>query len=346
MMLMVSWAEPASHKSITHYLVDYKTAASTAAGWMATPMNVTEMEYTIDGLINGTAYLVRVRAVDSAGAMGEWSDSGSGTPMAMEEPEEPMPTPALPSLRGLGARRGAGCCRAASPAPARVAGRPGAAADHPLDCASVESDAAGASPVAVGRRPLFLWAPSLSLLRAVPASARRGRQATGRGQTVKERTDDQQHAPKGTAAAGPTMEVAAKPAAPEPGGTEGNAMLRFTLVTGAWFVGLFGLMRLPWVERAVLTPFAEVQQRVADQLTGAPSDLVYADASCSGGDPLALCAGAIFAFPATWGERLRGAAVGFTLITAVNVVRRATCRSWRRTWRCSTCCTSTSGRRS
>ena len=26
---------------------------------------------------------------------------------------------------------------------------------------------------------------------------------------------------------------------------EGNAMLRFTLVTGAWFVGLFGLMRLP-----------------------------------------------------------------------------------------------------
>ena len=119
----------------------------------------------------------------------------------------------------------------------------------------------------------------------------------------------------------PTMEVAARPAAPEPGGTEGNAMLRFTLVTGAWFVGLFGLMRLAWVERVLLTPFAEVQQRVADQLTGAPSDLVYADASCSGGDPLALCAGAIFAFPAAWGARLRGAAVGFTLITAVNIVR-------------------------
>ena len=126
--------------------------------------------------------------------------------------------------------------------------------------------------------------------------------------------------PKGMPAE-PAMQVAARPAAAEPGGTKGNAMLRFTLVTGAWFVGLFGLMRLPWVERVVLTPFAEVQQRVADQLTGAPSDLVYADASCSGGDPLALCAGAIFAFPATWGARLRGAAVGFTLITAVNVVR-------------------------
>ena len=119
----------------------------------------------------------------------------------------------------------------------------------------------------------------------------------------------------------PTMEVAVEPGAPEPGGVEGNAMIRFTLVTGAWFVGLFGLMRLAWVERVLLTPFAEVQQRVADQLTGAPSDLVYADASCSGGDPLALCVGAIFAFPAAWGSRLRGAAVGFTLITAVNIVR-------------------------
>ena len=110
---------------------------------------------------------------------------------------------------------------------------------------------------------------------------------------------------------------------PEPatGAGDGNAMLRFTLITGAWFVGLFGLMRLRWVEQTLLTPFAAVQQRVADQLTGAPSDLVYADASCSGGDPLALCAGAIFAFPATWGARLRGAAVGFTVITALNVVR-------------------------
>ncbi|MCY4120132.1 MAG: hypothetical protein OXG72_04350, partial [Acidobacteria bacterium] len=98
-------------------------------------------------------------------------------------------------------------------------------------------------------------------------------------------------------------------------------MLRFTLITGAWFVGLFGLMRLPWVERVLLTPFAEVQQRVADQLTGAPSDLVYAGASCSGGDPLAICAGAIFAFPATWGSRLRAVAVGFTIITAFNIVR-------------------------
>ena len=36
---------------------------------------------------------------------------------------------------------------------------------------------------------------------------------------------------------------------------------------------------------------------------------------------MALCAGAILAFPATWGARLRGAAVGLTAITALNVVR-------------------------
>ena len=116
----------------------------------------------------------------------------------------------------------------------------------------------------------------------------------------------------------PARDAAGKPAGPA---DDGNAMLRFTLITGAWFVGLFGLMRLPWVERVLLTPFAEVQQRVADQLTGAPSDLVYAGPSCSGGDPLALCGAAIFAFPATWGSRLRGVAVGFTLITTFNIVR-------------------------
>ena len=60
---------------------------------------------------------------------------------------------------------------------------------------------------------------------------------------------------------------------------------------------------------------------MADQLTGAPSNLVYADASCSGGDPMALCLGAIFAFPATWSARLRGAAIGLLAITALNIVR-------------------------
>ena len=103
-------------------------------------------------------------------------------------------------------------------------------------------------------------------------------------------------------------------------GGEGGA-LRFALTIGAWFVGLFGLMRLGWVENTLLTPFAQLQQRVAEQLTGVTSGLLYADASCSGGDPMALCMGAVFAYPAAWGARLRGAAVGLAVITALNVVR-------------------------
>ena len=100
-----------------------------------------------------------------------------------------------------------------------------------------------------------------------------------------------------------------------------GGVLRFALTIGAWFVGLFGLMRLGWVEHTLLTPFAQLQQRVAEQLTGVTSGLLYADASCSGGDPMALCMGAIFAYPAAWGSRLRGAALGLAAITALNVAR-------------------------
>ena len=113
-------------------------------------------------------------------------------------------------------------------------------------------------------------------------------------------------------------EPAADPAARS---GDGGGGLRFALTIGAWFVGLFGLMRLGWVESNLLTPFAQLQQRVAEQLMGVKSGMLYADASCSGGDPMALCMGAIFAYPAAWGSRLHGAAVGLAAITALNVVR-------------------------
>ncbi len=111
------------------------------------------------------------------------------------------------------------------------------------------------------------------------------------------------------------------PAAPALRAGEGGGGLRFALAIGAWFVGLFGLMRLGWVESNLLTPFAQLQQRVAEQLMGVKSGMLYADASCSGGDPMALCMGAVFAYPAAWGSRLRGAALGLAAITALNVVR-------------------------
>ena len=109
--------------------------------------------------------------------------------------------------------------------------------------------------------------------------------------------------------------------APAPAPAADPGSLRFLLTLGAWFVGLFGLMRLGWVADNLLTPFAQIQQRVADQLTGAHTDLLYFDASCSGGDPMALCAGAILAYPAAWGSRFRAAALGLLAITLLNVVR-------------------------
>ena len=115
-----------------------------------------------------------------------------------------------------------------------------------------------------------------------------------------------------------TMVAQPRTRPPDPG------VLRFSLTVMAWFIGLFGVMRLGWVERHLLVPFAQLQERVADQLTGAPSALVYVDASCSGGDAMALCLGAVLAFPATWGARLRGAAVGLVMIGAVNIVRIGT----------------------
>ena len=106
---------------------------------------------------------------------------------------------------------------------------------------------------------------------------------------------------------------------PAPDANPGST--RFVLTLGAYFVGLFGLMRLDWVEDNLLTPLAQIQQQVADQLTGAHTDLLVFNASCSGGDPMALCAGAILAYPAAWGSRLRGAALGLLAIVLLNVVR-------------------------
>ena len=76
-----------------------------------------------------------------------------------------------------------------------------------------------------------------------------------------------------------------------------NSTVRFTLTVAAWVVGLFGLMRVGWVQQHLLLPFAGVQQRLAIDLMGAPSNVVVVDLSCTGADAIALCLGVIFAFP-------------------------------------------------
>ena len=104
-------------------------------------------------------------------------------------------------------------------------------------------------------------------------------------------------------------------------GTSPPGLIRYTVTTGAWIVGLFGVTRLEWTNSHVLIPLARLQQLVADQLTGATPGRVIVDASCSGGDAMALCLGAMLAFPAPWRARLHGGAFGLLLITGLNTVR-------------------------
>ena len=103
-----------------------------------------------------------------------------------------------------------------------------------------------------------------------------------------------------------------------------NSTVRFTLTVAAWVVGLFGLMRVGWVQQHLLLPFAGVQQRLAIDLMGAPSNVVVVDLSCTGADAIALCLGVIFAFPTSWRARLRGGILGLLLITVLNTLRIGT----------------------
>lgn len=97
----------------------------------------------------------------------------------------------------------------------------------------------------------------------------------------------------------------------------------FVLRTAVWVVGLFALLRFDPVQTSLLIPFASIQERLAAMIIGRPETGVVINSSCTGSDALALCMGAILAFPAAWSRRLAGAAVGFLVVTAVNTVRIA-----------------------
>ena len=99
------------------------------------------------------------------------------------------------------------------------------------------------------------------------------------------------------------------------------ATFGFVLRALAWVAVLFGGMRLAWVQENLLVPSANLQHGLACALTGAPRDAVIVNQSCTGSDAMALCLGAIFAFPAPWRRRLIGAAIGLACILAVNTVR-------------------------
>ncbi|MCY3821545.1 MAG: fibronectin type III domain-containing protein [Gammaproteobacteria bacterium] len=91
MMLTVTWDKPDNRGSspVTGYSVQFRQAGGV---WADHAHDGLTRETTIDGLVNGVAYRVRVAAMNDAG-MGPYAEPKSGTPW---KPEEEVPTPALP----------------------------------------------------------------------------------------------------------------------------------------------------------------------------------------------------------------------------------------------------------
>ena len=99
---------------------------------------------------------------------------------------------------------------------------------------------------------------------------------------------------------------------------------RFALRAVVWSLGLFGLLRLGWIEMHVVLPFTRVQAGLAFGMFGTPTLPVDVTLACSGSDALALCLGAILAYPVRWRARLAGAGGGAALILGLNTLRIGT----------------------
>lgn len=100
--------------------------------------------------------------------------------------------------------------------------------------------------------------------------------------------------------------------------------MRFAVRAAAWSLGLFGFVRVAWIQAHVVLPVTAAQATVARALFGTPSTPVEVTLACSGADALALCCGAILAYPAGWRSRLAGAGGGVALILGLNTLRIAT----------------------
>lgn len=86
-------------------------------------------------------------------------------------------------------------------------------------------------------------------------------------------------------------------------------------------LGLFGLLRLPSVEAQLVLPLTLIQGQLGVAIFGSPALPVAVTLACSGADALALCVGAVLAYPAAWPRRLAGAAGGIALILLLNTLR-------------------------
>lgn len=98
----------------------------------------------------------------------------------------------------------------------------------------------------------------------------------------------------------------------------------FVLRGLAGSLGVFAVLRLPWIEAHLVLPVVRAQGSAAVRLIGAPVLPVEVTLACSGADVIALCLGAILAYPVAWSRRLAGAALGLVLILSLNTLRIGT----------------------
>jgi S-adenosylmethionine decarboxylase len=98
----------------------------------------------------------------------------------------------------------------------------------------------------------------------------------------------------------------------------------FLVQATLWIVGLFGVLRLPWVNDHIVGGLIAFQMTLLGWYGTAPDAAIVVAPSCSGADVAALCLGVTLAYPVAWRRRLWGAAIGGAIVFGVNIVRIAT----------------------
>ncbi len=86
----------------------------------------------------------------------------------------------------------------------------------------------------------------------------------------------------------------------------------------------FALLRLSWTDAHLILPVTQMQGAWALAIFGTPALPVAVTNACSGADAIALCAGAVLAYPVAWRARLAGLAGGLAMILVLNTVRIGT----------------------
>ena len=114
-------------------------------------------------------------------------------------------------------------------------------------------------------------------------------------------------------------------------------MSRFFLTFFLLLLVLFTAELTPWAQNAIVLPFTSAIARLSAGLIQIWDDQVAAqgkviwdtvsgfavsiEAGCNGVEPAIVLVAALLAFPASWGEKLIGMAVGLVTIQVLNLVR-------------------------